>query len=241
MDTFLWQRCQFEQSLPPATVSCSPAVRAVGVCRTTWKRERFLTWRSFEQLCSWLWWRTERAPGERGRTLPFVAGDAFQQGPWGRAYLNFILQYFLCIAALFLGLVDLEVCAFLHVADLHVCFGLHFSELVLEAENRIVSVLVEETEAQEQAWRLKSAHCFLISPLPDKLRRDKATGFTLSLGVAPFQPRLQREVWFVTHMEGNKPISKEWSPLERWSDEQSGTRSQAFCFLVQEWIQSCLL
>jgi len=73
---------------------------------------------------------------------------------------------------------------------------------------------VEETEAaQKRAWRLRSALCFLISAVPD--RRDKAIGFTLSLNVAPSQPLLQREVLFVTHTEGNKPISEERLPLER--------------------------
>lgn len=120
------------------------------------------------------------------------------------------MEDILCIVALLLGLVDLEVCAFLHVAALHVRFGLHFLELIFEVNNHIISVLVEETEeAQKQAWRLRSAHCFLISPLLDKLRKDKAIGFTLSLNIAPFPPLLQREVWFVTHREGNIPISKE--------------------------------
>lgn len=110
---------------------------------------------------------------------------------------------------------DLEICVFLHVVALCVQFGRLLLELIFEAINDVISVLMETKAAQKQAWSLRSAHRFVISPLPDKVRRDKAIGFTLSLNVAPFQGAFQRLVWSITHIDGNKPTSKEWLPLER--------------------------
>lgn len=57
---------------------------------------------------------------------------------------------------------------------------------------------------------------------------QKRQGFTLSLSVAPFQPLLQREVWFVTHTKAINPSARSDYFWRGWSDEQSGTRSQAF-------------
>lgn len=60
-------------------------------------------------------------------------------------YLNFLVQSVLCIAALLLDLVHLEVCASLHVPVLHGCFGFHLLKLMFEVENHFISVLGEET------------------------------------------------------------------------------------------------
>lgn len=64
-------------------------------------------------------------------------------------YLNFLVQSVLFVAALLLGLVHLQVCAFLHVAMLHGCFGFCLLKLIFEVEDHVISVLVEETKQKK--------------------------------------------------------------------------------------------